>query len=134
MKRKKTTLKLDRDGKLAVPEASVEAHAEQMLTAHGWIYVPTKAENLKRSGAPAHKRATLDGLAFKPLGAGWVGYSRTIVFEWKRRRAKTEKTHLAEQIATAEDLERRGVVVYRSPEDHPDPIDHFTHWIKARGL
>ncbi len=127
-------LKLDRDGKLAVPEADVEAEAEQLLTLHGWIYIPTKAENLKRNGAPAHKRATLDGLAFKPLGEGWIGITRTIVFEWKKRKANTAKKHLAEQVATEAELERRGVVVYRTPENHPDPIGHFTRWIKARGL
>lgn len=128
-------LKLDKDGRLAVSEAAVERSIREYFETAGWLYIPTKAEHLTRAGAPAHKAGTLDAIALKPMSEpGLRGWAWCIYLELKRRKARTERKHLAAQTATAKDLIKRGALVYQAPENEDDPIGHFQRWIRARGL
>lgn len=120
-------LKLDRDGKLAVPESNVEATIGGFLVAEGWQFVPTKAENLNRSGAPAHKKDTLDALAVRPI-RGKCGPVQCFYLELKRRRAYTNRKHLLGQSDTVGYLRSQGFLVYQAKENDPDPIGSFEQW------
>jgi hypothetical protein len=125
-------LKLDRDGKLAIPEAEVERTIEAFLRAEGWEYIHTKAENVKRSGAPAHAKYTLDALAVRALAhcnRGMdPGLSHTFYLELKKRRATTAKARLKGQTDTVEWLRSQGFLVYQAKENDPDPVGSFEQW------
>ncbi len=129
----KAALKLDADGKLVVSEAQVEAAITGFLLAEGWLVFQTKAEARMPSGAPAHKRATLDLVAIRQHD---VFNAQDVLFiELKRRNARTERKHLAEQTAMAEWLRGRGFTVYQAPEGHRgDMLDHFKGWHREQGF
>ena len=127
-----SALKLDRDGKLAIPErgrAGVAGAVQDFLVSEGWTVIWTPAEDLKRSGAPTHERYTLDGLAVKAMQApDWSSYARVVFFELKRRRARTDPKRLRGQTDTASELRKRGFLVYQAAENDPQPIGNFQRW------
>ena len=131
-------LKLDRDGKLAIPEkgrTSVSAAIQQLLEADGWTVIWTPAEDVRRgSGVPSQKRYTLDGLAVKMVvDPDYADYEdvQLFFFELKARLAKTSKARLAGQTRKAEELRRRGFLVYQAEEDDPNPIENFRRWLRS---
>lgn len=141
--KKAAALKLDVDGKLAVSEAQAEAAITGFLLAEGWLVLQTKAEARMPSGAPAHKRATLDLVALRPQrewcqwtsASGFCHVCDAIVIEAKRRNARTERKHLAEQTAMAAWLRGRGFTVYQAPEGHlGDMLEHFKGWYRGQGF
>ena len=126
-----------RNGKLVKSERDIERYARDWVE-RVWRgkWVPTKAENLTRGGRPAFKVGTLDAIGLIPFG-GPMDHSSlatVIFFEWKRDRAKTEKTRLARQTSTAAKLRRDGYLVYQAPEDCEDVIGHFHEWARENGL
>lgn len=120
------------DGKLDVSEKSVEATIEAFLVAEGWQYIHTKAENLTRSGAPAHAKDTLDALAVRPI-RGDLGPVQCFYMELKRRRAHTNRKHLLGQSDTASYLRSQGFLVYQAPENFAGDMfanfkDFYQYW------
>lgn len=115
-------LKLDRDGKLAIPERNVQAACIDIARGQGYLYIPTAAEHLTRAGIPSHRRGTLDGVFIHQTQPPFFA-------EWKRRRARTKRQHLDEQMATSDALRKAGWIVYHQPEGHDDPIGDFLRWI-----
>lgn len=113
-------LRLDKDRKLAIPELAVERNITEFLLAEGWLVFPTKAEARMPSGAPAYRSGTLDLLALR----SWPTFE-TLFVECKRRMARTNKKHLAEQTATARWLRDQGFTVFQAPENDVDPITSF---------
>lgn len=125
----RATLSIDRDGRLAVPESSVQRTCvEWMKATFGYRYVATNASNLTRAERPAHKPYTLDGLFIAPsyrrAHGSWLGQP-VIIVEWKRRHAKTEKARRDGQAATAQCLQDLGFVVIRMEDGLDDPIGWF---------
>lgn len=132
------TLKLDRDGKLAVSEAEVILTIGQMLPHYKMIR--TNASDLTRAGHPAHTEGTLDYVCIyrwlSLLSLSPHRQIRPIIFflEAKRRRARTDAARLAKQQATAAELKSLGHVVIHIPENHPDPIGYFRERAQEEGI
>ena len=122
------SLKIDADGRLAVPESNVQRTCiEWMEATFGYRYVATNASDLTRAKRPAHERYTLDGLFIAPsfkIDPRWMGMP-VIVVEWKRRQAKTEKARRDGQAATEKRLRGLGFQVIRMPDGLSDPIGWF---------
>lgn len=119
-------MKLDKDGKLAISEREVEAAIEAFLVTKGFMYIHTKAENVKRNGSPAHAKGTLDAVAMNL----YAGRCSVVHIELKRRKARTNKQHLAEQSATVASLRKAGYLVYQAAENDSEPIESFRRWWK----
>jgi hypothetical protein len=132
-----------RNGKLVKTERDIERYARDWVErVHRGLYVETKAEHVKRNGAPAFERGTLDAIGIIPAARIFRNafiaddlYSYLIIFfEWKADRARTKRSHLAEQTSTAAKLRRDGYLVYQAPEDCEDVIGHFHEWVREQGL
>lgn len=118
-------LKLDPDRKLAIREADVERTCIEWmeLRPRSYLWVPTKAEDIRRGGGSRFDPGTLDGVfvhAWRP--AIWT--------EFKRRFAKTDKKRLLLQTLTVTGLRGRGFLVYQAREKDPDPIGSFQQFVK----
>lgn len=111
-------LNLDKDGKLGVSEAEVQQACIQFAGLYGYDYVATNASNLTRAGHPAHDVGTLDGLLIHP-------FQGTIIVEWKRRMAKTDKKRLKAQAEMEAYWAAKKYTVIRMPEAGRDPIQWF---------
>lgn len=124
-------MKLDKDGRLAVPEADVQRTCiDWMKLAWGYRYISTNASDRKRNGRPAHECYTLDGLFIEPAWKSaardqWIGFPVVFV-EWKRRDAKTDRARREGQEAMAQRLRDAGFLVIRMPDKlREDPIQWF---------
>ena len=124
-------MKLDKDGKLAVPEKDVEKSIIDLLQGHRFRVWKTDAAALTRAGAASFKAGTQDLIAVRPRP--WpdcVGFATALFLELKRRRGRTNKKRLQQQTDYLNELRRDGFAVYQAPENHPDPIGHFREWFK----
>lgn len=125
-------MKLDKDGKLAVPEKEVEKAVIDLLQANRFRVWKTDAAALTRAGASAFEEGTQDLIAVRPRQ--WpdcVGAATALFIELKRRRGRTNKKRLQKQTDYLNGLRRDHFAVYQAPENHPDPIGHFREWFKT---
>ncbi len=120
------SLRLAKDGSLALLEADVERTITDFLNAEQWITFPTKAEARMPSGAPAYQRGTLDMLAVRVHQ-----FREQVLFcEFKARHARTKKKHLAEQSAMVGWLRDEGLIVFRASENCDAPIEEFINFYR----
>lgn len=114
------SLKLDKDKRLALPEADVARTCIKwvQLTWSGAQYIRTDASDRRRNGAPSHPVYTLDGVFVHP-------HYDTVFIEWKRRLARTERARKQGQHSTAQWLNRAGYWTILMRDDLEDPIGYF---------
>ena len=123
------SIKISKDGKLALLEADVERALTDLLAAEGWQVIPTKAEARMPNGAAAHCQYTLDAVAVR--GPYRSPNANNVLFlEFKRRNARTSKARLKGQTANAESLRRLGFAVYQAGEKDDDPIRSFMRFYR----
>lgn len=119
-------MKLDPDRKLAIRESDVERTCIEWMALRplSYVWVPTKAEDIRRGGGSRFDPGTLDGVFVHPWRLSvWV--------EFKRRFAKTDKKRLLLQTLTVKDLRERGFLVYQAREKDADPIGSFQEFVKG---